>query len=71
MSRAMCLETFVVSLFILFIVWKLVTRHLTAIARFVGDFDIRRSRPPPWSCIAKQWSLLRCRIPAKPEKSRY
>ena len=41
------IKTFVVSLFILFIVWKLVTRHLTAIARFVGDFDIRRSRPPP------------------------
>ena len=41
------IKTFLVSLFTLFIVWKLVTRHLTTIARFVSAFDIRRSRPPP------------------------
>ena len=40
-------KTFLVALFTLFIVWKLVTRHLAAIAAFIGRFDIRRSRPPP------------------------
>ena len=40
-------KTFLVALFTLFIVWKLVTRHLATIANFVGQFDIRRSRPPP------------------------
>ena len=40
-------KTFLVALFTLFIVWKLVTRHLAAIADFVGRFDVRRSRPPP------------------------
>ena len=40
-------KTFLVALFTLFIVWKLVTRHLAAIAKFIGCFDIRRSRPPP------------------------
>jgi signal transduction histidine kinase len=39
-------KTFVVSLFILYIVHRLVTRHLVAIARFVGGFDIRRPAPP-------------------------
>ncbi|MEI6557273.1 MAG: ATP-binding protein [Rhodospirillaceae bacterium] len=39
-------KTFLVSLFTLFIVWKLVTRHLAAIARFVGRFDIRRAPLP-------------------------
>ena len=40
-------KTFLVALFTLFIVWKLVTRHLAAIAAFVGRFDIRGSRLPP------------------------
>ncbi len=36
------LKTFLVSLFILYIVHRLVTRHLATIARFLGRYDIRR-----------------------------
>jgi PAS domain S-box-containing protein len=39
-------KTFVVSFFILFIVHRLITRHLAAIARFLSGFDLRRSPPP-------------------------
>ncbi len=39
-------KTFVVSFFILFIVNRLITRHLAAIARFLGGYDLRRSPPP-------------------------
>jgi PAS domain S-box-containing protein len=47
-------KTFVVSFFILFIVHRLITRHLSATARFVSGYDLRRlppalrlERPPP------------------------
>ena len=47
-------KTFVVSFFILFVVHRLITRHLAAIARFLSGYDLRRSplplrleRPPP------------------------
>lgn len=36
------LKTFLVSLFTLYIVWRLVTRHLVDIARFLDSYDIRR-----------------------------
>jgi PAS domain S-box-containing protein len=39
-------KTFVVSFFILFIVHRLITRHLTAISRFLGGYDLRGSPPP-------------------------
>jgi PAS domain S-box-containing protein len=39
-------KTFVVSFFILFIVHRLVTRHLVAIARFLTGYDLRLSPPP-------------------------
>jgi PAS domain S-box-containing protein len=39
-------KTFVVSFFILFVVHRLITRHLAAIARFLGGYDLRRSPPP-------------------------
>ena len=39
-------KTFVVSSFILFIVYRLITRHLAAIARFLSGYDLRRSPPP-------------------------
>jgi PAS domain S-box-containing protein len=39
-------KTFVVSFFILFIVHRLITRHLVAIARFLSGYDLRRSPPP-------------------------
>jgi len=39
-------KTFVVSFFILFIVHRLVTRHLAATARFLSGYDLRRSPPP-------------------------
>jgi PAS domain S-box-containing protein len=39
-------KTFVVSFFILFIVHRLITRHLAATARFVSGYDLRRSPPP-------------------------
>lgn len=36
------IKTFLVSLFTLYIVWRLVTRHLVELARFLGQYDIRR-----------------------------
>src|SRR5271166_5102888 len=39
-------KTFVVSFFILFIVHRLITRHLAAIARFLSGYDLRRLPPP-------------------------
>ena len=39
-------KTFVVSFFILFIVHRLITRHLSAIARFLSGYDLRCSPPP-------------------------
>jgi|SRR5580658_3170203 diguanylate cyclase (GGDEF)-like protein len=39
-------ETFLLAAFILFIVHRLVTRHLFAIADHVGDYDLRRPSPP-------------------------
>jgi PAS domain S-box-containing protein len=41
-------KTFLVSLFIIYIFYRLVTRHLTAIAEFVGSYDLRHP-PPPFS----------------------
>jgi PAS domain S-box-containing protein len=38
-------KTFVVSFFILFLVHRLVTRHLVATARFFSGYDLRRSPP--------------------------
>ncbi|MGE5505036.1 MAG: sensor histidine kinase [Actinomycetota bacterium] len=52
-------KTFVVSLFILYIVHRLVTRHLFAIARYVGDYDIRR----PSAALA-----LHRRPPGRPDE---
>src|SRR5262249_57097094 len=37
---------FLVSFFILYITHRLVTRHLTALAGFLGKFDLRRPGPP-------------------------
>ena len=37
---------FLVSFFILYLTHRLVTRHLTALAAFLGDYDLRRPRPP-------------------------
>src|SRR5262249_51117710 len=39
-------KTFVVSIFILFIVHRLITRHLTATAKSLSGYDLRRSPPP-------------------------
>ena len=39
-------KTFLVSLFILYIVHRLVTRHLFEIADFADDFDLRSPSPP-------------------------
>jgi len=39
-------KTFVVSFFILFIVHRLITRHLAATARFLSGYNLRRSPPP-------------------------
>jgi PAS domain S-box-containing protein len=39
-------KTFIVSFFILFIVYRLITRHLGAIASFLSGYDLRRSPPP-------------------------
>jgi PAS domain S-box-containing protein len=39
-------KTFVVSFFILFIVHRLITRHLAATAKFLSGYDLRRSPPP-------------------------
>ncbi|WP_308366790.1 MULTISPECIES: response regulator [unclassified Microbulbifer] len=40
------LKTFLVSAFILYIVHRLVTRHLTTLARFVQGYDLRNPPPP-------------------------
>src|SRR5499427_5156216 len=37
---------FLVSFFILYITHRLVTRHLTALARFLGQYDLRQPPPP-------------------------
>jgi PAS domain S-box-containing protein len=37
---------FVVSLFVLYLTHRLVTRHLTAVAGFLRDYDLRRPPPP-------------------------
>src|SRR5215813_7608306 len=39
-------EIFLVSFFILYITHRLVTRHLTALARFLGQYDLRQPPPP-------------------------
>jgi PAS domain S-box-containing protein len=39
-------KTFVLSFFILYIVNRLVTRHLVTAAKFLGGYDLRRSPPP-------------------------
>ena len=39
-------KTFVVSFFILFVVHRVITRHLRAIASFLSGYDLRRSSPP-------------------------
>lgn len=38
-------KVFLVSLFTLFIVWRLVTRHLIAMAAFLDAYDVRRALP--------------------------
>lgn len=38
-------KTFLVSMFTLFIVWRLVTRHLVDIAGFLDAYDVRRPTP--------------------------
>lgn len=40
------IKTFIVSLFILYIVHRMVTRHLTEVARFMGDFQLHQPGPP-------------------------
>jgi signal transduction histidine kinase len=39
-------KTFVVSFFTLYIVDRLITRHLVMAAKFLGGYDLRRSPPP-------------------------
>ena len=39
-------EIFLVSFFILYITHRLVTRHLTALAGFLGQYDLRQPPPP-------------------------
>jgi PAS domain S-box-containing protein len=39
-------KTFVVSFFIVYIVNRLITRHLVTAAKFLGGYDLRRSPPP-------------------------
>jgi PAS domain S-box-containing protein len=39
-------KIFIVSFFILFITYRVVTRHLVATARFLGSYDVRRPPPP-------------------------
>ena len=39
-------KTFVVSFFILFVVHRVITGHLRAIASFLSGYDLRRSSPP-------------------------
>jgi signal transduction histidine kinase/DNA-binding NarL/FixJ family response regulator len=46
-------NTFLVALFIIYIFWRLVTRHLAAIARLVGRYDFRES-PQPFSLQRRQ-----------------
>jgi PAS domain S-box-containing protein len=43
---------FLVSSFILYITHRLVTRHLTALAGFLGRYDLRR--PPPPLCLQRR-----------------
>ena len=45
-------KTFLVSMFILYIVYRLVTRHLIAIAQYVGDFTLDSS--PPLALVRRQ-----------------
>ncbi len=40
------IKTFLVSFFILYIVHRIVTRHLTGLAGYLGRFDIRHPAPP-------------------------
>ncbi|MDN7179257.1 ATP-binding protein [Caballeronia sp. SEWSISQ10-4 2] len=46
-------NTFLVALFIIYIFWQLVTRHLAAIARLVGRYDFREA-PGPFSLQRRQ-----------------
>jgi signal transduction histidine kinase/HAMP domain-containing protein len=39
-------KAFLVSFFILFVFHTLVTRHLVTVARFAGEYDVRRPSPP-------------------------
>lgn len=39
-------KTFLISLFILYVFHRLVTRHLAFMARFVGSYDVRHPPPP-------------------------
>src|SRR5215475_11383313 len=39
-------EIFLISFFILYITHRLVTRHLTALAGFLGQYDLRQPPPP-------------------------
>jgi signal transduction histidine kinase len=39
-------KTFAVSFFILYMVNRLITRHLVTAAKFLGSYDLRRSPPP-------------------------
>ncbi|MGO8919219.1 MAG: ATP-binding protein [Stellaceae bacterium] len=39
-------KTFLVSLFIIYIFNRLITRHLAALAKFVGGYDLRHPPPP-------------------------
>lgn len=49
------IKTFLVSMFILYIVYRLVTRHLVAIARYVGNFNLSSS--PPLALVRRRPSL--------------
>lgn len=53
------IKTFLVSLFILYVVYRLLTRHLISIANFLGDYDIHSS--------PRSLELQR-RQPAKPDE---
>ena len=46
-------NTFLVALFIIYIFWRLVTRHLATIARLVGRYDFREA-PQPFSLQRRQ-----------------
>ena len=46
------IKTFLVSMFILYIVYRLVTRHLVAIAQYVGRFNLSTS--PPMALIRRR-----------------